>query len=96
MRMLIENLVKTTALACIPSYCNTPSVSVEQSQAKHAFEAFVVWSGPSLSAARIIGYHRMHQWKAISWWFFAHAHDNVNPHILRKLENTFLIDVAQL
>ena len=29
-------------------------------------------------------------------WDFAHVQDNVNPHILRMLEGTFLFDATQL
>ena len=38
-------------------------------------------SGPSLSANRIIGYYIMYKWIAKAWMIFAHAQDDVNPHI---------------
>ena len=28
------------------------------------------------------------------WWYFAHAQDDVSPHILRVLEDTFSLDAA--
>ena len=51
-----------------------------------------VWFGPSLSAARIIGYYG----ERISGWHLAHAQDDVNPHILRMLEGTFSLDAAHI
>ena len=36
-----------------------------------------VWSGPSLSANRIIGYYSMHLWRAKTW-YFVHAQDDLN------------------
>ena len=40
-----------------------------------------VWSGPSLTINRIIGYHKMFQWK-IPGWDFALVQYDVNSHIL--------------
>ena len=41
------------------------------------------WSGPSLSANRIIGYYRIYEWWAWPGWYDAHAQDNLNLRILR-------------
>ena len=59
-----------------------------------------VWSGLSLSADRTMEYYTMFQRKTeeskMSGWDFAHAHDDVNPHILRMLEGTFSPVAAQI
>ena len=40
-------------------------------------------------------YYRMYEWRA-KVWYFAHAQDDVNLHILRMLEGTFLLDAAYI
>ena len=57
-----------------------------------------VWSGPSLSAYRIIGYYRINEWRAKTRMTLAHAQHDLNTcmHILRIFEGTFSLDTAQM
>ena len=48
-----------------------------------------VWSGPSLSANRILKYYRWSNGEQRHGWDLAHAQGNVNSHILRLLEGRF-------
>ena len=55
-----------------------------------------VWSGPSLSANRIIGYYRMMDGEQRPGCYFAHAQDDMNLRILRMFEGTFSLNAAQI
>ena len=39
-----------------------------------------VWSGPSLSANRIIGYYRIYKWRAKAGWYFGQAQNDLSVH----------------
>ena len=54
-----------------------------------------VWSGPTLSANRIIRYFRMYQWRANARMKLCMRLMNQNLCIVRMLENTFSTGAAQ-
>ena len=51
----------------------------------------MVWSGPSLSANRIIGYYSMYEYEQRPKWYFGRARDELNLHMF---EGTFSLDTA--
>ena len=55
-----------------------------------------VWSGPSLSANRIVGYYRMYEWSAKARMTIRLAHYDPNLCNLRMLEGTFSLDAAHI
>ena len=56
-----------------------------------------VWSGPSLSASRLIAYYRMYEWRAKRpGWYFVRAQDDQNLRSLRMFEGTFSLDEAHM
>ena len=64
-------------------------------KAKISLGILTVWSGPSLSANKIIGYDRMYG-EQRHRWFFGHTQDDLNLHILRMFEATFSFDAAHM
>ena len=54
-----------------------------------------VWSGPSLSANRIIGYQGMFQWREMPVWDFAYVQYGVIQNMLYMFEGTSL-DAAHI
>ena len=55
-----------------------------------------VWSGPSLSANRIIDTMECINGEQRPGWDLAHAQDDMNLHILRMLKGSFSLGEAQL
>ena len=55
-----------------------------------------VWTGPSLSAVRTIGYNRMYNWKVKAPIKPCACLDDVNLYILRMLQGTFWLATANL
>ena len=59
-----------------------------------------VCSGPSLSAKRGTGHYKiqmhMNEEQSTCDTYYAHARDDVNPHILRMHECTFLLHAVQM
>ena len=71
----------------------------DQTDAKTYLLAYVdsaVWSGPSLSTNKIIGYHRMFNGEKMPRWDVAHVQDDANPSILRMLKDIFSLDAVHI
>ena len=59
-------------------------------KAKIRLRIRAVWSGPSLSAKRIIWNYTMYELRAKARMIL----DDLNPHILRMLEDTFALGTS--
>ena len=57
-----------------------------------------VWSGPPLSANShwILQMYERRAKVQMPGWYFVHAQDDLNPHILRMFEGTFFLDTAHV
>ena len=77
-------------------YIDIITIYIDRAKRKRTFLAYTdsedpislrmraVWSGPSLSAYRIIGYHRIIKMEeTMPGWSFAHAQDELNAHFAR-------------
>ena len=63
---------------------------MQTAKAQISLHIRAIWSGISLSSERIGGYYSSMESN------FAHAQDDVNPHILRMFEGTFSLDSAHI
>ena len=54
-----------------------------------------VWTGPSLCANKIIEYYRIYG-EQRPGWYFAHAQDDLNLHILHMFKGTFLLGLDNI
>ena len=55
-----------------------------------------VWSRPSVSANRIIGYYKMYELKEKARMNFAPAQEELNLRLLHLFEGTFSLDTAHI
>ena len=76
----------------------TPSVKCAFGHARTAKTQFRLrgWSGPSLSAAKIIGYYKICQWRANARGKPCACADDVKLHVMSMLEGIFSLHAARL
>ena len=54
------------------------------------------WSGPLLSADKVIGSADCFNGEQMPGWYFEHVEDDLNLHILHMVEGTFSLDLAHI
>ena len=69
--------------------CENVSGHMQTAKAQITQRICTIWSGPSpLTATKIIEYYRMYEWRPEQRprWYFMHAQDDINLHMLRMFE----------